>query len=214
MKRIILSTVAALTFSFSSFAAETVENLKNLRAEFSKNIKTTLSLRKQLSIMFAGQLVGPDEKFQKLLNIQKKSMKNFQKTIRNLCEKSPEGKEHFKKIDKVRAEMNECWKKKDETAFKAKAYTHKTLMYEITYKLMPKLKINMTNPELAASLDQLKKDSKAVQDYMRNKVKTTPEGKKLIAKLDQLAEKKKVLVEKIKAIQNAEAKATPVKPKK
>ena len=63
-------------------------------------------------------------------------------------------------------------------------------------------------------MDQLKKDSKAVQDYMRNKVKTTPEGKKLIAKLDQLAEKKKVLVEKIKAIQNAEAKATPVKPKK
>ena len=76
---------------------------------------------------------------------------------------------------------------------------------------MPKLKINMTSPELSASVEQLKKDSEAVQGYMRSKVKSTSEGKKLITELDQLSEKKKVLVEKIKALQDTEKKTEPAK---
>lgn len=211
MKRIIISTIIAFTFSLSLLAVDKDDNLKSLREEYSKNIKETVSLKKQLSIMFASQVGGNDKEFRKLFSAQESALKNFQKTIREVCEKSPEGKEHFKKIDTLRDEMKECLAKKDYTTFKAKAYQHKILMYEITYKLMPKLKLNMTSPELSASVEQLKKDSEAVQDYMRSKVKSTPEGKTLIAKLDKLFEKKKVLVEKIKAIQNPEKKTEPAK---
>ena len=76
-------------------------------------------------------------------------------------------------------------------------------MFDITYKLMPKLKIDMTNPELSKAVEKLKKASVNVQTYMRDKVKSTPEGKKLIARMDDLSKKKKMLVEKIKALQNA-----------